>query len=160
QMMAYESPVPEELRATPARCGHWATELDACLRALENASVRVPAQSRLRRSVSLLKDVAQSGCLPVADTDRRCLANALRSAYDLKPIFTLLPPTSDSTILGDIGVLVKGTIDESEPQRRPYEFQSRVWVQAVFHNGGVETKALPVHQAGPDFLLQMPTGRK
>jgi hypothetical protein len=69
-----------------------------------------------------------------------------------------LPPKSDPTILNDIRTLLKGTIDEAEPERRPYQFQSRVWVQAVFQGGDVVTKALPVHEPGPDFLVQTPTG--
>jgi hypothetical protein len=76
----------------------------------------------------------------------------------LQLIAALLPPKSDLAILEDVRTLLKGTIDEAEPERRPYQFQSRVWVQAVFHVAGVVTKALPVHQPGPDFLVEAPTG--
>ena len=128
--MTYQNPVPEGKRQTAAPCGILAERLSQAIGVIRSAGIRVSDLSRL--SVAVLKAVASADSLPSRELERRRLANALRDANDFEQITTLLPPSKYVDLVDDFANALKGTTDQIESQRRPYQFQTQLWLQAVF----------------------------
>lgn len=154
--MTYVLPVPAHKRATPARCAVLARRMNRIADALEKKGVRVAKLARLRTGASLLQATAAKGTFPAGKRERRAVANAIRDSHEFLAIQKLLGVADFAATASDVQAAMKGTLERTEATRRPYQFQSQLWVGAVLHAGGL-TPRVPSTTKGksPDYLVDV-----
>jgi hypothetical protein len=130
--------------------------LDRIVNRFEQHGITVPQPSRLRREARLLRRIASGRALPTDQTARRSVGNAARDACEFEAIGKLVGESMAVRIAADLHAALKGTPERSDTSRKPYQFQSQLWIGSVFHAAGV-TLTVPAMTTtkSPDFVIDI-----
>ena len=154
--MNYVSPVPRHRRATPSRCAVLGRRLKDNVRRFERRGVRIPHASRLVREARALAEVATARAFPADRRSRRIVANGIRDAYEFRAIAQLVSSSQVASLAEDLRSALKGTPEQGEAGRRPYQFQSQLWMGSIFLHGPVRPTVVPQGATpAPDFILDV-----
>lgn len=145
----------DPLRLTPEVCGFLANTLEESVENLESWDVRVADVNRLREAVGRLRATENDGSFP-SDTDAlRAIGFALRTAHDFRYITSCLPPDRIEVVAKELQQAVSGTLEQSNPDRTGYQFQTQFWIGAVVSFSGHEAVIpSPASRARADFYVQ------
>jgi hypothetical protein len=150
----YSSPVPPDRRITPTKCSVLADRLAHATRLFEEAGVRVPNLGRLRQGELLLRNVASSGRFPTTAARLAQLGNCIRDSFDFHDVSRLLRDGPTAALAKELDRAMGGTVDQTERQRRPYQFQSQLWVGTMLQYAGLAPRVPPGdQQRRPDYVI-------
>jgi hypothetical protein len=153
----YTSPVPKHRRATPSRCEVLARRLERVVDRFRREGIRVSDSSRLVAEVRLLRAVARQRSFPSSVQGKREVANAIRDVCDFDLIRKMAGAAQVSELARDLQDAAKGTAGRLEEERKPYQFQSQLWIGSVFAAGRLRPRIVPPTTGRtPDFLLCLP----
>jgi hypothetical protein len=152
----YVSPIPEHRRVAPSSCAVLSRRLNRLVDSFKRRGVAVPASSRLVREARALAEVAAVGTFPTNRDSRRVIANAVHDVHEFRKIVALLGLSKAATLTHDLRSALKGTPEKAEPTRRPYQFQSQLWIGSLFAASSLQLTVLLTGAAkSPDFSVKV-----
>jgi hypothetical protein len=133
--------------------GDLASRLDETVSRLRGWGIRVIDASRLTKSVSQLRTVADVGSFPTSDSDLVRVAHAVRDAQEFFEIADVLPESALKPLAVDLQQAVGGTLGVGG--NAAAQFQSQLWVGAMLVWAGART-AMLLNAEGkrPDFVVE------
>ena len=154
----YRSPVPEERQVTAAMCAVLAERIDVAVQRFEQFGLRVPDTGRLRKERRLLQAIADEGEYPSSRSLLALIGNAIQDAMDFHQISRLLPAGRSDELASDLDRALRGTVEQGEPTRKPYQFQSQLWLGAMLEYAGLDPEVPRfTGRRSPDFLINCTT---
>jgi hypothetical protein len=137
-------------------CGVIADRAERVIAVLEGWKLRVPGLGRLRQQRALLRGVASAGCFPRSQTELVRIGHSIRDVSEFWQIVKWIGEERSEHIATDLDRALRGTVDQVEPTRKPYQFQSQLWIGAVLEYGGLEpTVPPPTGRRSPDFMVRV-----
>ncbi|HEX8941684.1 MAG TPA: hypothetical protein VF785_01025 [Gemmatimonadaceae bacterium] len=113
---------------------------------------------RLEQSKKRLDATASAGSFPENDTDLIAVGNSIRDALDSSQISQLLGVDKSIELTREVSRAMKGTVHQRERGRRPYQFQSQLWVGAMLHFADlVPTVPVDTGSKKPDYMISVVT---
>jgi hypothetical protein len=123
---------------------------------LKSAGIPASKLGRLTAEIALLERIGRNLTFPTSLPERREVANAIRDAQEFRTIRRLLGVSKERFFLRDLADAMRGSASRLEQARRPYQFQSQLWIGAIFSAGGLDIRPLqPRNDQVPDYTLNI-----
>jgi hypothetical protein len=142
----------------PSAWAHWADVLDWSVVQLAVLGVTVPpGEHRLAASARLLRQCAHSEQIPDDAVGIHAVTNASRNALDFVEIAQSLPSKPARETLNELSLALRGTVDQADQDRQPYQQQSALWFGTVLRRAGLNPRVSqspkrPTTPKSPDYL--------
>ena len=152
---APEPPPPDKI-LTPARMADLAKGLEEAIEKIQKWGITVPVGSRLRKTVTLLEEVAPEQSFPDSRESLNQIAHAACDAQEFTIIKGMLPQKPLQPVVESLTRAVAGTIGNTPHQA--YQAQSELWVGAALSCTGASFGVLTNPEGSrPDYIVRNDT---
>src|SRR5579862_9134497 len=146
--------IGDEVR--PATCVRLAEQVEGAIAKFARWQMPQATRGRLPASVKILRKVSRQGHYGTTDVELRRAANAMMTAKDFAEISAALPEQRDDAMANELQHAFGGTVDATEPNRKPYQHQSQFWFATILGRAsliaGIRRFAT---EAAPDFETEV-----
>lgn len=128
-----------------------ADDLEDAIAKIEEWRIRLHPVSRLKRTVSVLRDVAAKGSFPESPDELFEVARAARDAREFVEISGMLPDEPVRPVARALKKAAKG--DLSQKGDTPRQFQSELWVGALL-SCSTDFLGVPLRDFRPEYIVR------
>lgn len=148
--------IGEEVR--PDNCVRLADQLAEAIAKFARWQMPQATRGRLPSCVQILREISRQGEYGNTDAELRLAANAMMTAKDFAEIAAALPEKRDDDMANELQHAFAGTVDATERNRRPYQYQSQFWFATLLIRAGITPGIRRGStEPSPDFEIDLET---